>query len=69
MCFYCKSPFTEIPASDTRRVIAKKLTESKTTVPHAYASADCDLGAILNLRQELAKGKTLSYFLKPSIKF
>ncbi|XP_070787304.1 pyruvate dehydrogenase protein X component, mitochondrial [Pituophis catenifer annectens] len=49
------SPFTEIPASDTRRVIAKKLTESKTTVPHAYASADCDLGAILNLRQELAK--------------
>ncbi|KAK9409896.1 pyruvate dehydrogenase protein X component mitochondrial [Crotalus adamanteus] len=48
-------PFTEIPASDTRRVIAKKLTESKTTVPHAYASADCDLGAILNLRQELAK--------------
>ncbi|XP_058017631.1 pyruvate dehydrogenase protein X component, mitochondrial [Ahaetulla prasina] len=49
------SPFTEIPASDTRRVIAKKLTESKTMVPHAYASADCDLGAILNLRQELAK--------------
>uniref|UniRef100_A0A8C5RHC4 Dihydrolipoamide acetyltransferase component of pyruvate dehydrogenase complex n=1 Tax=Laticauda laticaudata TaxID=8630 RepID=A0A8C5RHC4_LATLA len=49
------SPFTEIPASDTRRVIAKKLTESKTTVPHAYASADCDLGAILNLKQEMAK--------------
>ncbi|XP_070617065.1 pyruvate dehydrogenase protein X component, mitochondrial isoform X2 [Erythrolamprus reginae] len=49
------SRFTEIPASDTRRVIAKKLTESKTTIPHAYASADCDLGAILNLRQELAK--------------
>ncbi|XP_026520479.1 pyruvate dehydrogenase protein X component, mitochondrial isoform X2 [Notechis scutatus] len=49
------SPFTEIPASDTRRVIAKKLTESKTTVPHAYASADCDLGAILNLRQKMAK--------------
>ncbi|ETE62650.1 Pyruvate dehydrogenase protein X component, mitochondrial, partial [Ophiophagus hannah] len=49
------SPFTEIPATNTRRVIAKKLTESKTTVPHAYASADCDLGAILNLRQELAK--------------
>ncbi|XP_032083882.1 pyruvate dehydrogenase protein X component, mitochondrial [Thamnophis elegans] len=49
------NPFTEIPASDTRRVIAKKLTESKTMVPHAYASADCDLGAILNLTQELAK--------------
>ncbi|XP_063145689.1 pyruvate dehydrogenase protein X component, mitochondrial isoform X2 [Candoia aspera] len=49
------SPFTEVPASNIRRVIAKKLTESKTTIPHAYASADCDLGAILNLKQELEK--------------
>ncbi|XP_044292564.1 pyruvate dehydrogenase protein X component, mitochondrial isoform X1 [Varanus komodoensis] len=47
--------FTEVPASNIRRVIAKRLTESKTTVPHAYASADCDLGAVLKLRQELAK--------------
>ncbi|XP_062973490.1 pyruvate dehydrogenase protein X component, mitochondrial isoform X2 [Elgaria multicarinata webbii] len=47
--------FTEVPASNIRRVIATRLTESKTTVPHAYASADCDLGAILKLRQELAK--------------
>nr|XP_060620838.1 pyruvate dehydrogenase protein X component, mitochondrial [Anolis sagrei ordinatus] len=47
--------FTEVPASNIRRVIAKRLTESKTTVPHAYATADCDLGAVLKLRQELAK--------------
>ncbi|XP_042330931.1 pyruvate dehydrogenase protein X component, mitochondrial [Sceloporus undulatus] len=47
--------FTEVPASNIRRVIAKRLTESKTTVPHAYAAADCDLGAVLKLRQELAK--------------
>ncbi|XP_067413649.1 pyruvate dehydrogenase protein X component, mitochondrial [Emydura macquarii macquarii] len=47
--------FTEVPASNIRRVIAKRLTESKTTVPHAYATADCDLGAILKLRKELAK--------------
>ncbi|NXX45487.1 ODPX protein, partial [Tricholaema leucomelas] len=47
--------FTEIPASNIRRVIAKRLTESKTTIPHAYAAADCDIGAILRLRQELAK--------------
>uniref|UniRef100_A0A8D0LCZ4 Dihydrolipoamide acetyltransferase component of pyruvate dehydrogenase complex n=1 Tax=Sphenodon punctatus TaxID=8508 RepID=A0A8D0LCZ4_SPHPU len=47
--------FTEIPASNIRRVIAKRLTESKSTVPHAYASADCDLGAVLELRKELAK--------------
>ncbi|XP_072475271.1 pyruvate dehydrogenase protein X component, mitochondrial [Notamacropus eugenii] len=47
--------FTEIPASTVRRVIAKRLTESKSTVPHAYATADCDLGAVLKLRQSLIK--------------
>ncbi|XP_034625583.1 pyruvate dehydrogenase protein X component, mitochondrial isoform X1 [Trachemys scripta elegans] len=47
--------FTEVPASNIRRVIAKRLTESKTTVPHSYATTDCDLDAILKLRKELAK--------------
>ncbi|XP_048340547.1 pyruvate dehydrogenase protein X component, mitochondrial [Sphaerodactylus townsendi] len=53
--FASKGAFTEVPASNVRRVIAKRLTESKTTIPHAYAAADCDLGAVLKLRQELAK--------------
>ncbi|XP_073900464.1 pyruvate dehydrogenase protein X component, mitochondrial isoform X3 [Castor canadensis] len=47
--------FTEIPASNIRRVIAKRLTESKSTVPHAYATADCDLGAVLKVRQDLVR--------------
>ncbi|XP_056383836.1 pyruvate dehydrogenase protein X component, mitochondrial [Hyla sarda] len=47
--------FTEIPTSNIRKVIAKRLTESKTTIPHAYASTDCNLGAVLKLRKELAK--------------
>ncbi|XP_069821263.1 pyruvate dehydrogenase protein X component, mitochondrial isoform X2 [Dendropsophus ebraccatus] len=47
--------FTEIPTSNIRKVIAKRLTESKSTIPHAYASTDCDLGAVLRLRKELAK--------------
>ncbi|XP_008850590.1 pyruvate dehydrogenase protein X component, mitochondrial [Nannospalax galili] len=47
--------FTEIPASNIRKVIAKRLTESKSTVPHAYATADCDLGAVLKVRQDLVK--------------
>ncbi|XP_003781277.1 pyruvate dehydrogenase protein X component, mitochondrial [Otolemur garnettii] len=47
--------FTEIPASNIRRVIAKRLTESKSTVPHAYATADCDLGAVLKVRKDLVK--------------
>ncbi|XP_051779576.1 pyruvate dehydrogenase protein X component, mitochondrial [Erpetoichthys calabaricus] len=47
--------FTDIPASTVRRVIAKRLMESKTTIPHAYATVDCDLGAVLQLRKDLAK--------------
>ncbi|KAF4095450.1 hypothetical protein G5714_024528 [Onychostoma macrolepis] len=46
--------FTEIPASNVRRVIAQRLTQSKTTIPHAYASVDCDLGAVMKLRKQLA---------------
>ncbi|XP_017341116.1 pyruvate dehydrogenase protein X component, mitochondrial isoform X2 [Ictalurus punctatus] len=47
--------FTEIPASNVRRVIAQRLTQSKTTIPHAYASVDCDLDAVMQLRKELAR--------------
>ncbi|KAM5138573.1 pyruvate dehydrogenase protein X component, mitochondrial [Mantella aurantiaca] len=47
--------FSEIPTSNIRKVIARRLTESKTTIPHAYANADCNLGAVLKLRKELAK--------------
>ncbi|XP_031421023.1 pyruvate dehydrogenase protein X component, mitochondrial [Clupea harengus] len=47
--------FSELPASNMRRVIAQRLTESKTTIPHAYATVDCNMGAVLKLRKELAK--------------
>ncbi|ROL44836.1 Pyruvate dehydrogenase protein X component, mitochondrial [Anabarilius grahami] len=46
--------FTDITASNVRRVIAQRLTQSKSTIPHAYASVDCDLGAIIELRKQLA---------------
>nr|XP_057931292.1 pyruvate dehydrogenase protein X component, mitochondrial [Doryrhamphus excisus] len=47
--------FTELPASNVRRVIAQRLTQSKTTIPHAYASVDCDMAAVMKLRKDLAK--------------
>uniref|UniRef100_A0A8C8JCQ5 Pyruvate dehydrogenase complex component X n=1 Tax=Oncorhynchus tshawytscha TaxID=74940 RepID=A0A8C8JCQ5_ONCTS len=49
--------YTEITASNVWCVIAQRLTQSKTTIPHAYATVDCDLGAILQLRKEMAKGE------------
>uniref|UniRef100_A0AAX7UY23 Dihydrolipoamide acetyltransferase component of pyruvate dehydrogenase complex n=1 Tax=Astatotilapia calliptera TaxID=8154 RepID=A0AAX7UY23_ASTCA len=47
--------FTEVPASNVRRVIAQRLTQSKTTIPHSYASIDCDMAAVMQLRKDLAK--------------
>ncbi|XP_058502403.1 pyruvate dehydrogenase protein X component, mitochondrial [Solea solea] len=47
--------FTEIPATNVRRVIAQRLIQSKTTIPHAYASVDCDMAAVMQLRKHLAK--------------
>ncbi|KAL4622674.1 pyruvate dehydrogenase protein X component, mitochondrial [Arapaima gigas] len=47
--------FTDIQASNVRRIIAQRLTQSKTTIPHAYATVDCDLGAVMQLRKDLAK--------------
>lgn len=36
-----------------RKTIARRLTESKTTVPHYYVSADCRVDALLALRAEI----------------
>lgn len=42
-----------LPHDMMRRAIARRLTESKQTVPHFYLSVDCDLGALLALREEI----------------
>jgi pyruvate dehydrogenase E2 component (dihydrolipoamide acetyltransferase) len=42
--------FTEIPHSGMRKAIARRLTESKTTVPHFYLSAPVLADDMLNFR-------------------
>ncbi|MBV8134012.1 MAG: pyruvate dehydrogenase complex dihydrolipoamide acetyltransferase [Alphaproteobacteria bacterium] len=46
-------PFTERPLNAMRRVIARRLTESKQTVPHFYLTIDCEIDALLKIRTEL----------------
>ncbi|RYY84704.1 hypothetical protein EON63_08655, partial [archaeon] len=41
------------PNSNMRKVIAKRLTESKARVPHFYVSVDCLLDDVLTLRNTL----------------
>ena len=46
-------PFETVRLSTMRRTIARRLTESKTTIPHFYLTVDCRLDALLALRAEL----------------
>ncbi|WP_323795683.1 pyruvate dehydrogenase complex dihydrolipoamide acetyltransferase [Nisaea sp.] len=45
--------FDEIPNTTMRKVIAKRLTESKQFAPHFYLTVDCEIDALLNVRKEL----------------
>jgi pyruvate dehydrogenase E2 component (dihydrolipoamide acetyltransferase) len=42
--------YTDIPHTGMRRAIARRLTESKSTVPHFYVVADCRVDELLALR-------------------
>ncbi|MDC0887221.1 pyruvate dehydrogenase complex dihydrolipoamide acetyltransferase [Altererythrobacter sp.] len=47
------APYEEEKLSNVRKVIARRLTESKQTVPHYYLAVDVRLDAMLALRKEL----------------
>jgi len=45
--------FEDVPHTGMRRAIARRLTESKSTVPHFYVAADLRVGRLLELREEV----------------
>lgn len=45
--------YTAQPHSAMRRTIARRLTESKSTVPHFYLQAECRVDALLALRAQI----------------
>ncbi|MGE5516651.1 MAG: pyruvate dehydrogenase complex dihydrolipoamide acetyltransferase [Bacteroidota bacterium] len=54
--------YEEIPNSSIRKVIARRLTEAKQTVPHFYLTIDCEVDALLKVRAEL-NGRSDAYKL------
>lgn len=46
-------PRTDVKLSNMRKVIAKRLTESKQTVPHFYLTIEAEIDKLLALRKEL----------------
>src|SRR3546814_12288416 len=48
---YADTPFADVELDGMRRTIARRLVESKQTVPHFYLSTDIDIQRMLELRQ------------------
>ncbi|KAJ1919668.1 pyruvate dehydrogenase complex dihydrolipoamide acetyltransferase component (E2) [Mycoemilia scoparia] len=52
--------YTDIPLSNMRQVIARRLTEAKSTIPHYYLTANINMDKVIKLRSSLnatANGK------------
>jgi pyruvate dehydrogenase E2 component (dihydrolipoamide acetyltransferase) len=45
--------FVEVPHDGMRKIIAKRLVEAKTTIPHFYLSLDCELDRLLAARDAI----------------
>jgi pyruvate dehydrogenase E2 component (dihydrolipoamide acetyltransferase) len=50
---FAEGSYEEIPHDSMRKVIARRLLESKTTVPHFYLTVDTNLDALLALREQI----------------
>ena len=48
-----RTGFTDVPLTGMRKAIARRLTESKSTVPHFYVSGDCRVDALIDLRRSV----------------
>jgi pyruvate dehydrogenase E2 component (dihydrolipoamide acetyltransferase) len=50
---FAPGSFTEIPHDGMRKTIARRLTEAKQTIPHFYLTLDCNIDALLALREQI----------------
>lgn len=49
--------YDDVPHTGMRRAIARRLSESKATVPHFYLQADCRVDELLALRARINEGR------------
>ncbi|HMK88817.1 MAG TPA: 2-oxo acid dehydrogenase subunit E2 [Methylocystis sp.] len=45
--------FEEIPLDSMRKTIARRMTEAAQGIPHFYLTCDCEIDALLRLREEI----------------
>ena len=57
-----------VPHDNMRKIIARRLTEAKLTIPHFYLSIDCEIGKLLAAREEINAGAPKDKDGKPTWK-
>ena len=50
---YPAGSYEEIPHDSMRKAIAKRLTSAKTLIPHYYLTVDCNLSALMAVREKM----------------
>ncbi len=50
--FFASDAYEEIPHDSMRKAIARRLTEAAQTIPHFYLTCDCEIDALLRLRED-----------------
>ena len=53
LALYEQGSYEVVPHDGMRRVIAQRLTQSKSTIPHFYLSVDCRLDELLRARERI----------------
>jgi len=56
---FAEGSYTEVPHDGMRKTIARRLLEAKQSVPHFYLTIDCELDALLALREQINKAAPL----------
>ncbi|MBX3520333.1 MAG: pyruvate dehydrogenase complex dihydrolipoamide acetyltransferase [Xanthobacteraceae bacterium] len=65
---YEDGSFESVPHDSMRKIIARRLLESKLTIPHFYLTTDCDIGSLLRAREEINASAPQDKDGKPSFK-
>ncbi len=66
--FFAKDAYEEVPLDGMRKTIAKRLTEAMQVAPHFYLTVDCELDALMKLRETLNGSAAKDKDGKPAFK-
>jgi len=65
---YPAGSYEEIPHDSMRKAIAKRLTSAKTLIPHYYLTVDCNLDALMAVREKMNAAAPKDKDKKPAYK-